>query len=138
MPGNLQAHAALLVFLSIIPTAAFGGEKLDLPWTFGNEAGCHYYKFKESKNESSAYINNEGLRQYEESCGFVNVRNVKKELSKLHVVQNAWSVKLICQSEGNAVSYDALITLDDANGSQSLTITPEDERQPAMTLEPCR
>ena len=116
-------------------------ETIGLKRAYGDDAGCYFLKTGTVKTDSGTFIDKERVWNYEGGCSFSNVKNITKEFS-ISTLRNAWNVKMICQSEGEIYSYDAIITHNvEHDGLENVEIIPEgtiSDGSGTERLYPCR
>ena len=133
--------AVLSMLILCLPNSQLAAaEAIGLKGAFGDEDGCYFYKNGTVRTDSGTYIDREGVWHYEGYCKFLNVENITEMLA-LDWVKEAWSVKLICQVEGEPYSYDATIQHNensDGTGLGNVEIRSEvQDGEGVQKLYPC-
>ena len=115
---------------------ASAAETIGLKRTYGDEEGCYFFKNGDVRTDSGTFIDGRQVWYYEGACSFMNVKNIKERFS-ISNIRDAWSVKLVCQSEDETSSYDAIIRYNvEHDGSENVQIISEGSE--TQNLYPCR
>jgi len=104
-------------------STCYAGQSLPLQATYGAETGCQFAKDRTfAYNDGRVFVSKLGIEHHEDRCSFLEVADVKNELSRSGIV-GAWHVKAICVAEGDAYPEDLLVVeTKDEKGKMSLEL----------------
>lgn len=84
------------------------GVSLPLRQEYGDRNGCYFLKHGEPPTDSFTYASEKGIFHYEVGCTILDVVDVKGTLSRSGIL-NAWSVKMICENDGDSFPEEVVI-----------------------------